>query len=306
MIRKGLKKKLLKLILFSNILFSSNDFINYLNIIEENDSHFSIHLSPDKSCLAVSNSNYTTLNILDDKIYSEVDISDINAFNCKWSPDSKKILIMRSNFNDHKRKNSLIILNKNGKIERTIIDFTHEKIFPIGWTGKNTFHYLLDNQLYTSNLKEKEPEWDFPLVYAIKNKLYKKVSELESVCIYEANNMILNLTYSKDALLIAFEVYGNETLIIKNDNSIIEDIKTGYSPKISPDGKLIAFMILQDDGYQINKGDIYFWNSMTRKIAPIANNSQRIEMNPYWIENDLIYFIDYENGSINSATVKIK
>ena len=68
---------------------------------------------------------------LDNKTFSEVNISDINAFGCKWSPDSKKMLIMRSNFNDRKRKNSLIVLNKNGETYRTVIDYTDKKIFPL-------------------------------------------------------------------------------------------------------------------------------------------------------------------------------
>ena len=306
MFRKRSKKKLFKKVFLSSFLFSSNDFINNLNIIGENHSHFSIHVSPDKFSLAISNSNYSTLSILDDKIFSKVTTLDINAFECKWSPDSKKILVMRSNFNDLKRKNSLIVLNKNGEVQHTVIDFTDKKIFPVGWTGKNTFHFLLDNQLVTSNLKGERFEWDFPLVYAIENKLYKKVNEFESKLIFEANDMILNLSYSKNALLVAFEVYGDQTLIIKNDRLIIHDIKNGFCPKISPDGTLIAFMTLQDDGHKINKGDIYVWNSVTRNIIPAANSSEKIEMNPHWIENDLIYYIDLENGSLNSAEVKLK
>ncbi len=306
MFRKRSKKKLFKAVFLSSFLFSSNDFINNLNIIGENHSHFSIHVSPDKFSLAISNSNYSTLSILDDKIFSKVTTLDINAFECKWSPDSKKILVMRSNFNDLKRKNSLIVLNKNGEVQHNVIDFTDKKIFPVGWTGENTFHFLLDNQLVTSNLKGERFEWDFPLVYAIENKLYKKVNEFESKLIFEANDMILNLSYSKNALLVAFEVYGDQTLIIKNDRLIIHDIKNGFCPKISPDGTLIAFMTLQDDGHQINKGDIYVWNSVTRNIIPAANSSEKIEMNPHWIENDLIYYIDLENGSLNSAEVKLK
>ena len=65
-------------------------------------------------------------------------------------------------------------------------------------------------------------------------------------------------------------------------------------------------MTLQDDGHKINKGDIYVWNSVTRNIIPAANSSEKIEMNPHWIGNDLIYYIDLENGSLNSAEVKLK
>ena len=306
MFRKGSKKKLLEAAFLSSFLFPNDNFINNLNIIGENHSHFSIHVSPDKFTLAISNSNYSTLSILDNETFSEVNISDINAFGCKWSPDSKKMLIMRSNFNDRKRKNSLIVLNKDGETYRTVINYTDKKIFPLGWTGENTFHFLLDNQLVTSNLKGERLEWDFPLGYAIGNKLYKKVNESDSKLIYEANDVILNLSYSKNALLLAFEVYGDQTLIIENDRFIIDDIKNGFYPKISPDGTLIVFMTLQDDGYRINKGDIYVWNSVTRIISPVANNMEKIEMNPHWINNEMIYFIDLENGSLNSAEVKLK
>ena len=74
MFRKRSKKKLFKAVFLSSFLFSSNDFINNLNIIGENHSHFSIHVSPDKFSLAISNSNYSTLSILDDKIFSKQQI----------------------------------------------------------------------------------------------------------------------------------------------------------------------------------------------------------------------------------------
>ena len=61
-----------------------------------------------------------------------------------------------------------------GSIDHTVIELTNQKIYPIGWTGDNTFHYLLDEELITQNIKGSKNEWDMPLIFSIKNRLYKK------------------------------------------------------------------------------------------------------------------------------------
>ena len=125
-----------------------------------------------------------------------------------------------------------------------------------------------------------------------KNRLYKKTSDSDAVILYKANDMILNLSYSSNTELIVFEVYGDKTIIIQNSETIIDDIQNGNAPKVSPDGNMITFMVLEDDGYQITSGDIYLWDSRTGKTDAIADDPEQIGMNPIWISDHLIYYID--------------
>ena len=83
-----------------------------------------------------------------------------------------------------------------------------------------------------------------PLIYSVKNKLYKKTSDSDTRLLYEANDMILDISYSSNAELIAFEVYGDKSMIIKNSDTIIDAIEDGNAPQISPDGNMVIFMVL--------------------------------------------------------------
>ena len=298
------KRKLFPVIILLNMLFSRDGLISQLDAIGSQRSYFSVHASPDRSTVALTNSNYTSLDIIGIKGPVIVDIPNINSFQCKWSPDSEKLLLMRSNYERKRRENGLIVINKMGAIDHTIIELTDENIYPIGWTGDNTIHYLLDNELRTQNIKGSKNEWDMPLIYSVKNKLYKKTSDSDTRLLYEANDMILDISYSSNAELIAFEVYGDKSMIIKNSDTIIDDIEDGNAPQISPDGNMVIFMVLEDDGYQITSGDIYLWDSRTGNIDPVANDPEQIEMNPIWMSDHLIYYIDLRDGSVNEILLE--
>ncbi len=298
------KRKLFTVIILFNMLFSRDDLISQLDAIRAQRSYSSMNICPDKATIALTNSNYTSLDIIGIKGSVVVDIPNINSFQCKWSPDSERLLLMRSSYERKRRENGLIVINKKGIIDHTVIELTDQNIYPIGWTGDNTIHYLLDNELRTQNIKGFNNEWDIPLIYSIKNRLYKKTSDSDAHLLYEANDIILDLSYSSNAQLIVFEVYGDKTIIIQNSDTIIDDIKDGNAPKISPDGNMIIFMALEDDGYQITSGDIYLWDSRTGNIDPIANDPEQIEMHPIWISDHLIYYIDLIDGSINEILLE--
>ena len=116
--------------------------------------------------------------------------------------------------------------------------------------------------------------------------------------------MILNLSYSSDATLIVFEVYGNETIVIQNEKLIKTDIRNGNAPMVSPDGEKIVFMNILDDGYQIQSGSISYWDSKTSKIYSIIDDPKMIAMNPVWGNNNLIYYINFSDGTIHSIGLK--
>ena len=283
----------------------SNNSKNSLSGLENLENHyFSIFASPDGQSFALTNSNYNSLDIVNGKELFKVSIPHINTFSCKWSPDSDKILLTTANYTNKRRKNGLIVISQYGELLLTIIDSTFKNIIPIGWTGDNTFHYQLNNIVQSLNMNGDEIEWDQPLVYSKNNKLYIKDDISDSVLIHEANDMILNLSYQLDANLIAFEVYGSEPLIIKNKSLVINDIDDGNMLSISEDGKTVVYAKLRDDGYQITEGDLFLFDLKNSTTVKLQNKNGEIRMNPVWITNELIYFIDFRTGSINSLIVK--
>ena len=301
-----LKTTLTFFIIFSlpSIVYSNNSKNSLSGLENLENNYFSIFASPDGQSFALTNSNYNSLDIVNSKDLFKVSIPHINTFSCKWSPDSKKILLTTANYTNKRRKNGLIVISQYGELLLTIIESTFKNIIPIGWTGDNTFHYQLNNIVQSLNMNGDEIEWDQPLVYSKNNKLYIKDDISDSVLIHEANDMILNLSYQLDANLIAFEVYGNEPLIIKNKSLVINDIDDGNMLSISKDGKTVVYAKLKDDGYQITEGDLFLFDLKNSTTVKLQNKNGEIRMNPVWITNELIYFIDFRTGSINSLIVK--
>ena len=299
-----LKKQYFILILICNFIYSNESSFDLINLIEKSKAYFSIHVSADGSSVAITNANYSQLYIANNGYFKNVDMKNINAFHCKWSPNGEKLMVMRSSFENRRRLNSLIVLNKYGNLLDIVVDFSSQRILPVGWTGNNTLHFLLDDQLITRNMNKSENEWDLPLIFATKNKLYKKISDEKVQLLHQAQDMILNLSYSSDATLIVFEVYGNETIVIQDEQLIKTDIRNGNAPMVSPDGENIVFMNIEDDGYQIQSGSISYWDSKTSKIYSIIDDPKMIAMNPVWGNNNLIYYINFSDGSIQSRGLK--
>ena len=301
-----LKKQYFTLLLIFNFIYSNEGSLDLINLIEKDRVYYSINISPDGSSATITNSNYSQLHIVNKEYFKNVDMDDINAFECKWSPDGEKLMVMRSSYDNKRRLNSLIVLNKYGTVLDIIIDFSSQRLLPIGWTGNNTLHFLLDDKLVTKNMNRSKNEWDLPLIFAIKNSLYKKVSDEEVQLLHEAQHMILNLSYSTDASLVVFEVYGEKTVVIQNEKLIKTRIEDGNAPKVSPDGEKVVFMTIDDDGYRINSGTISYWNSKTGKIHPLILDSKIVAMNPTWVNNNLIYYVNFSDGSIHSVEVNGK
>ena len=299
-----LKKQCFISLLIFSFIYSSGSSLDLISLVERGREYFSINVSPDGFSAAITNSNYSNLHIASDEYFKNVDMENINAFQCKWSPNGEKLMVMRSSFDNRRRLNSLIVLNKNGNLLDIVVDFSSQRILPVGWTGNNTLHFLLDDQLITRNMNKSKNEWDLPLIFATKNKLYKKISDEKVQLLHQAQDMILNLSYSSDATLIVFEVYGNETIVIQDEKLIKTDIRNGNAPMVSPDGENIVFMNIEDDGYQIQSGSISYWDSKTSKIYSIIDDPKMIAMNPVWGNNNLIYYINFSDGSIQSRGLK--
>ena len=90
------------IILFHYILLSQQSFSSEYDLPDIEKSYFSIYYSPDRSWIALTNSNYTTLEIMNQEMSKsiKVPIPFLNTFNIKWSPDSDKLLLLRSRYNN--------------------------------------------------------------------------------------------------------------------------------------------------------------------------------------------------------------
>ena len=105
-----LKKQYFIALLIFSFIYSSESSLDLISLVEKGRDYFSINVSPDGFSAAITNSNYSNLHIASDEYFKNVDMENINAFHCKWSPNGEKLMVMRSSFENRRRLNSLIVL----------------------------------------------------------------------------------------------------------------------------------------------------------------------------------------------------
>ena len=155
------------IILFQSILFSQIDSISIPETLDPDQSYFSILISPDKSYIGLTNSNYTTLEIINQKTLknAKVSVPFINTFQAKWSPDSEKLLLLRC----YLEKNLQLIIDL--KLLKKLKDFF-----------ENFFFYFIKIKYVVNSIfiNFKYTNFSFKLIFFIKNFfIYFKVVLVE-------------------------------------------------------------------------------------------------------------------------------
>jgi len=288
-------------------LFSQTNIVVEWEEIELNLPHLRSEWIPKHTELFLSNDNQSSCFIFD-PLPGETTLFNIpylNAFNAKWSPNGKFVLILKTKYNQKRRMNSLILVDQNGVVLNTIIDFTIKKILPVGWSGNNSLHYLLDNKLKSYSTENKNLEWNYPIVYANGNTLFKKDNPTSAVLLKEFPSDILNLSTSYSANLIGFELYGGSLFSFDLLTGKPQEIGVGNAPSISPFGDYILFMRLKDNGYELTDGDIFKWDKDSDSISQLTNTDDQIEMNPS-ISSDgqFISITIYPQGELLIGTIQ--
>ena len=104
-----LKKQYFIALLIFSFIYSSESSLDLISLVEKGRSYFSINVSPNGFSAAITNSNYSSLHIASDEYFKNVDMENINAFQCRWSPDGEKLMVMRSSFDNRRRLNLSLI-----------------------------------------------------------------------------------------------------------------------------------------------------------------------------------------------------
>lgn len=116
---------------------------------------------------------------------------------------------------------------------------------------------------------------------------------------------VLNVTPSPDGSRIAFEIVGGNLMVMNADGSDLRDLGAGFRPSWSPDGRWIAFMVSEDDGYQFTASEIFAIRADGGERIQLTRTNDLIEMNPSWSpDGRSIAFDDAASGSIYILPVR--
>lgn len=93
------------------------------------------------------------------------------------------------------------------------------------------------------------------------------------------------ISLSPDKTKILFTASSKGTFICDLSGNILYELGKAQSPKWSPDGKKILYMIQQDDGHQYTASELYYYDLKEKKHYQLTKTDNVIELYPSWSKN---------------------
>lgn len=235
-------------------------------------------ISPDGNYVAFGNSHNVGIYLIN---YSGGEIKRISeeysaSWNMKWSPKSDEILT-RVNFWDENfrtHESAIMLYNIDGSSEN-LSGNLKDVSFPF-WSnsGNSISWYDAENKLNIKNFSEEIAEFQ---IYNNK-RVYNLISGVENLT-YETNGMIINVVWSPDNKKVVIELLGSGLYVKNLESGELFDLGYGEYPAWISNEHFI-FMKVEDDGHDINKGNIFVCKYDGDKMMNLTENRDEIFLYP--------------------------
>ncbi|MGE5353149.1 MAG: TolB family protein [Acidobacteriota bacterium] len=270
-------------------------------------------LSPDGSRVFFTSAGYKGLWYYDMQAKKVVPFTEEQGagYEFAFSNDGKSVYYRVNNFDNHGLRTSQTMVQKNiANKQRKVLETAHELSAP---------RMLMSNKLaYTSNNKIVMKD----MGSALKKSSIQKAAGDAVVCI-EDEALVLYSNGSKKAMrplgegsyiwpslspdgtkILCTEVRKGTFIADLNGNVLINLGKELSSPKWSPDGKWIVYMVERDNGVEYTASDIYAVSSDGQKKVQLTATNDECEMYPEWSNDGQSILYHTDKGSIYLMKLK--
>jgi Tol biopolymer transport system component len=251
--------------------------------------------SPDGSKIAFTSANQTGLWVADangDNIQQITDDESV-GFGFSWSYDSSYLLARHSVQNGPRRIHAvkLYSIETGGATELTdyrnqmpavpVFSANQQQVLLPLRDRVETLESGLQLRIKTIPTGEATTQ---PVVLNSRSAIQVATDQSDSynTLVPFEGRTFLNATPSPDGQRIAFEVMGGNLYIMNTDGSGIVDLGRANRPEWSPDGRYLAAMLAEDDGYQMTQSDIVAFTTDGSECLYFTTSSGLIAMNPSW------------------------
>ena len=240
--------------------------------------------SPDGSQIAVSQSGYRGVWLVDSQSHKMTLLTDANAagFGMAWSHDGRYLATTENQGETIPRRTAIRVYDVKGNTQQLLSDFTtrltgtlfwsrnSQGVFLVGHTPLQNAFFRLKNETPTVGL-------DFFSIQGDQIVSYNTASQIMTTL--GTNSRFLNLQISPDGETYVCEKLGGG-LRIGNQTTVIADLPRGERPRWSVDGQSIVYQIATDDGERILQSDIWRVSVDGSQVTQITDTPNQIELNP--------------------------
>ena len=252
--------------------------------------------------------DHTIAFLLDGQIWSmnsdgsyrkKLSSSDIEIEGFRFSPDRKKVLLIKSiPYYGTIKKNPSDLPKASGGISKNDVDIIEGEPYesplaPFG--GIEQFDWSKDSKQIAYTCRKKEG-----VKYA--------VSTDADIYLYNIDTK-KTVNLCKPADYVAPEINMTKSLRNQKVNHQDGDFNVGYdvNPKFSPDGKYIAWQSMKNDGYESDRNRLCVYDFSTGKKTYVTEKFDSNVDDYVWAPNSKeLYFIGVWHGTVNAYQTNLK
>lgn len=264
--------------------------------------------SPDGNTLALSSSTRNGIYLYSFSSSSLTPLSSADGIGStfSWTPDSRFIIARETKRTDLYNEHAAVLIPISGEQPTYLTEFVSSMpTYPKVLTHQGEMLVSLRRNVKTlqTNVLNKVSSTKPRFVASAINstlRIYRDGTVIENI---RSSSDILNESISENGQWVVFERLGKTTLL----RSLVtnQDIDLGFlhRPVLSPNGRYVAGMITEDDGYSYQSSDIVLIDTETLEEINLTSSEGLMGMNPHWSPDGLqLVFEDFASGSIYLAT----
>ncbi len=201
-----------------------------------------------------------------------------------FSENGKKIYFRENSYKNRKRQSFLIELDIEKRLEHRIDTGQNQVINPT-LVDDQRLIFQTDPQFEVVDLKSHQVSKSVSIekavvytkdldLYIYRNNISKKLQSL-------GEGHYIWASFSPNQKNILFTLAGRGTFISDLDGNILHELGYAHTPKWSPDGQWILYMVDHDDGHQYTSSNIYISN-LSGNDKYLLTNDDMIALHPNW------------------------
>lgn len=260
--------------------------------------------SPDGRYVALTSSTYDGLWVRDLQTGTTRQLTDEPAagFGASWSPDGTALLARVARFDAQgTRTNAVRMFDVPAQQSRLLTDYTSRMPTVPAWSadGANVLLASGDGlQRLETNRPAVSGKQAVPTLVVRHDALVRAADGAE-VAVPLEGQAILRAVPSPDGLRVALHVMGAGLFVVNADGSGLTSLGAGEHPTWSPDGQWLAFMRVEDDGYEFTGADLFTVRPDGRDLSQLTFSADLNEMDPVWTpDGSAIAFNDLAAGVV--------